>query len=190
MTIYPFGRYSIGKIKIQFTKGESKMNSTASLQKAVSVKELDYQEQYQAQVNPYMAKQHPIVRGLHHVLQGLSMFCIVLAGVCFFVALYYTCLWAATGSFTSLGKATNLPIAWVTYGLSMSLIVFPWGLDSMLLRVFPAVIFPAAWYRSNKPIQFKTGIGAFFAGLGIMCAGAPGAAYFIGLASQALQKIF
>ena len=165
------------------------MNSTASLQNTVSAKELEYQEQFQAQVNPYMAKQHPIVRGLHLMLQGLSLFCFVLASVCFFVALYYTCLWAATGSFTSLGKATNLPIAWVSYGLSMSFMVFPWGLDSMLLRVFPAVIFPANWYRSNKPIQFKTGIGAFFTGLGIMCAGAPGAAYFIGLASQVLQKL-
>ena len=165
------------------------MNSTANFQKTVSVKELDYTEQYQAQVNPYLAKQHPIIRGLHLMLQGLSLFCFVLASVCFFIALYYTCLWAATGSFTSLGKATNLPIAWVSYGLSMSFMVFPWGLDSMLLRVFPAVVFPAAWYRSNKPIQFKTGIGAFFAGLGIMCAGAPGAAYFIGLASQALQKL-
>jgi hypothetical protein len=189
MTIYPFGRYSIGKIKNQLTKGESKMNNTASLPNTVSMKELGYKEQYQAQVNQYMAKQHPIVRGLHYMLQGLSMFCFVLASVCFFIALYYTGLWAATGSFTSLGKATNLPIAWVTYGLSMSFMVFPWGLDSMLMRVFPAVIFPAAWYRSNKPIQFKTGIGAFFAGLGIMCAGAPGAAYFIDLASQALQKL-
>jgi hypothetical protein len=166
------------------------MNSTASFQNAVSVKELEYKEQYQGQVNQYMAKQHPIVRGLHYVLQGLSLFCIVLAAICFIVALYYTCLWAATGSFTSLGKAINLPIAWVTYGLSMSLLVFPWGLDGMLLRVFPAIVFPAAWYRSSKPIQFKTGLGAFFASYGIMCAGAPGAVYFIGLASQALQKLF
>jgi hypothetical protein len=106
------------------------------------------------------------------------------------VAMYNTCLWAATGSFTSLGKAIYLPIGWVNYGLSMSLLVFPWGLDAMLMRVFPAVIFPAAWYRSRKPIQFSTGIGAFFAGFGIMCAGAPGAAHFIGLASQALQNLF
>ena len=166
------------------------MNSTASLQNTVSAKELEYQEEFQAQVNAYIAKQHPIVRSLHMMLQGLSLACMALAGVCFFVALYYTGLWAATGSFTSLGKAANLPIAWVSYGLSMSFLVFPWGLDSMLMRIFPAVVFPAIWYRSNKPIAFKTGIRAFFAGLGIMCSGAPGAAYFIGLASQALEKIF
>jgi hypothetical protein len=166
------------------------MNSTASLQNVVATKEPEYQVQFQAQVNAYIAKQHPLVRGLHLTLQGLSLACMIVAGVCFFVALYYTGLWAATGSFTSLGKATNLPLAWVSYGLSMSFLVFPWGLDSMLMRVFPAVVFPAAWYHSSKPIAFKTGIGAFFAGFGIMCAGAPGAAYFIGLASQAIQKIF
>jgi len=166
------------------------MDSTASLQNVVSAKEQEYQEKFQAQVSAYIAKQPSFVRGLHLMLQGLSLACMALAGVCFFVALYYTGLWAATGSFTSLGKATNLPIAWVSYGLSMSFLVFPWGLDSMLMRIFPAVVFPAAWYRSNKPIAFKTGAGAFFAGFGIMCAGAPGAAYFIGLASQALEKIF
>jgi len=155
-----------------------------------SSSELDNSAQIRARFSEYLAKQLPIVRGLHIVLQGLALFCAGLAVVCFFVALYYTGLWAATGSFTSLGKATNLPIAWVSYGLSMSLLVFPWGLDSMLMRVFPAIIFPAAWYSSPKPIQYKTGIGAFFAGFGIMCAGAPGAAYFITLASQALQKIF
>jgi hypothetical protein len=60
----------------------------------------------------------------------------------------------------------------------------------MLLRVFPAVIFPLAWYRSSRPIPFITGAGAFFAGLGITCAGAPGAVHFFNLASQALQKLF
>jgi hypothetical protein len=124
------------------------------------------------------------------VLQGLSLLCLANAAIWFGVALYQTILWATTGSSTSLGAATYLPNAWVSFGLSMSLLVFPWGLDSMLMRAFPAVIFPVAWYRSNRPIPFMTGWGAFFAGFGITCAGAPGAAYFIGLASQALQKLF
>jgi len=166
------------------------MKSTISIQNCVSTKELEYKEQFQAQVNQYLEKQLPVVRGLHRVLQGLSLACFVLAGACFFIALYYTYIWATTGSFTSLGDAIYLPIAWVNYGLSMSFLVFPWGLDSMLLRAFPAMIFPATWFRSNKPILFKTGLGAFFAGFGVMCSGAPGAAYFIGLASKALQNLF
>jgi hypothetical protein len=169
------------------------MKSTAGMPNAASPKELEYKEQFQAQVNQYLEKQHPVVRGLHRVLQGLSLLCLALSIICFCVALYHTFLWATTGSFTSLGKATYLPNAWVNFGLSMSLLVFPWGLDSMLLRVFPvfpAVIFPGAWYRSSKPLPFNTGPGAFFAGFGVTCAGAPGAAYFIGLASQALQRIF
>ncbi len=166
------------------------MNSAVGIQDAISKKGLEYKEQYRAKVNQYVAKQHPIVRGLHRVLQGLSLLCLANAAICFGIALYYTFLWATTGSFTSLGAATYLPNAWVNYGLSMSLIMFPWGLDSMLIRAFPAVIFPLAWYRSNRPIPFSTGLGAFCAGFGIMCAGAPGAAHFVGLASQAIQKLF
>ncbi len=166
------------------------MKSTTSLQNVVSVNEPENNEAFRARFSEYQGKQHPIIRGLHYVLMGLSIACLVLSLVCYVVALYYTYLWATTGSFTSLGQATNLPIAWVTAGLSLSLMVFPWGLDSMLMRVFPAVNFPLKWYRSNRTIQFKTGLRAFFAGFGIMCAGAPGAVYFFGLASQALQKLF
>ena len=159
------------------------MKSTASIQDAALLREQEYKEQFQARFGQYLEKQHPIIRGLHRMLQVLAVLCIALAGIMFVVALYYTFVWAFTG------EATLLDDSWVNYGLSMSLMVFPWGLDSMLMRVFPAIIFPAAWYRSRKPIQFKTGIGAFFGGFGIMCAGAPGAAYYVGLASQAIQKL-
>lgn len=166
------------------------MKSITSIQNAVTGKAPEQAEEFRARFGEYLGKQHPVVRGLHYVLAGVAIVCAALAVVWYFVALYYTFLWATTGSFTSLGQATNLPIAWVTAGLSLSLMVFPWGLDSMLMRVFPAIIFPLKWYRSNKAIQYKTGIRAFFAGFGIMCAGAPGLAYFIGLATQALQNLY
>ena len=164
------------------------MKSTASIQNSVSNQE--YTEQFRAKVDQYMAKQPMIVRILHLGLQGVSYLCIVLATIFFFTALYYTFVWATTGSFTSLGEATYLPDAWVNFGLSMSFLVFPWGLDSMLTRIFPAVIFPVTWYRSNQPLPFKTGPRYIFAGFGIMCAGAPGLVHMINLASQALQKLF
>ena len=166
------------------------MKSAVSNPGVVSTKALDYSDQFQTQFNQYLAKQHPIVRGLHYVLMGVAILTAVLACIFFFAALYQTILWAATGSITSLGKATDLPIAWVNFGLSMSFLVFPWGLDSMLMRVFPAVIFPAAWYRLTKSVQYTTGWKTIFAGFGIMCAGAPGASYMINLAVQALQKLF
>ncbi len=166
------------------------MKSIASVQSAISNQELDRGESFPAQFNRYLQKQPPVVRGLHHALTGLAVCCMVLTGFLHLVGLYYTFLWATTGSFTSLGQATYLPMAWVNFGLSMSFLVFPWGLDSMLLRVFPAIIFPATWYKSKKPINYKTGWGAFFAGFGIMCAGAPGAVYITGLALQALQQLF
>jgi hypothetical protein len=161
------------------------MEGTANVQSTISTEQ--HNEQLKAQLSAYLAKQPPIIRGLHWVLQGVAVVCMGLAVWFFFAAMYQTVLWAATGSFTSLGQATRLPDAWVNFGLSMSFLVFPWGLDSMLLRVFPALVFPIAAYRSNKPLHYFTGLGAFFAGLGIMCAGAPGAARMIDLMRQAIR---
>ena len=166
------------------------MKSTASLQNGVSEKVLETKAQFQTQLNEYLHQQHPIVRSLHQVLKGLAVFCTVLGGIFLVAALYQTYIWATTGSFTSLGAATYLPNAWVNFGLSMSFVAFPLGLDSMLMRVFPAIIYPATNDRSGKWINYKTGLGAFFAGFGIMCAGAPGAVHMVNLALAALQKLF
>ena len=160
------------------------MKSTASLQNVVPIKEREYSEQYQAKVSEYMAKQPTIVRGLHFVLQGLFLICLVLACIMFVVALYYTFVWISNGSLVKLDNA------WIDFGLSMSFLAFPLGLDTMLTRIFPSVIFPASLYRSNRPIPFSTGIGYIFGGLGIVCAGAPGAVHIFNLASLAIQKLF
>ncbi len=160
------------------------MNSTVDLQNATSSNEQSNKDQYQVKVNQYMAKQPGIVRGLHTILQVVFLIAIVLATIFFAVALYYTFVWIFTGALTKLDDA------WVDYGLSMSFLAFPLGLDSMLTRIFPSAIFPPSLYRSTKPIAFMTGIGAFFAGFGIMCAGAPGAVHMVDLVSQAIQKLF
>jgi hypothetical protein len=160
------------------------MKSTTQLQSVPSAKEPGYTAQFQASIGAYLQEQHPIVRGLHWLLQALAFLCLALAIILFSVALYYTFVWAFTGELTRLADV------WVNFGLSMSFLVFPWGLDAMLLRVFPTVIFPIAWYHSSKPIRYITGIGAFFAGFGITCAGAPGAVHFFDLASQAIQNLF
>ena len=164
------------------------MNSTDSTQSKPSPQGLGYREQFKAQLSEYLDKQPAIVRGLHQVLKVVALICLALAIIFGIVAVYYTILWAATGSFTSLGKATYLPEAWVNFGLSMSFLVFPWGLDAMLLRAFPTDAFiPYAYGKTTKPINFFTGIGAFFAGLGITCAGAPGLVRMIDLLRQGFQ---
>jgi hypothetical protein len=153
------------------------MNNSASIQNVVSKKGSEYRKEFLAKFDQYLAVQHPIVRGLHVALKVLAMICFILVFVFIGIAIYYTILWALTGSFSSLGKATYLPTAWVNFGLSCSLMVFPWGLDSMLMRAFQTDAFlPAAYGNAGKPIKFMTGLGAFFAGFGIMCAGAPGVA--------------
>jgi hypothetical protein len=153
------------------------MNSTTSIQNVESKKGSEYRKEFLAKFNQYLATQPAIVRGLHVVLKILATICFALPFIFFAIAIYYTILWATTGSFTSLGQATYLPTAWVNFGLSCSLMVFPWGLDSMLLRAFQTDAFlPAAYGNARKPVKFMTGWPVFFAGLGIMCAGAPGAA--------------
>jgi hypothetical protein len=184
MTIYLVERYSKDTIKQEhLQKEENLMNTTASKQNIVSEKAQEYIEDYKAKVNQYMEKQPSIVQGLHYVLQGLFLIATVIAAIMFVVALYYTFVWIFTGTLTKLDDA------WVDYGLSMSFLAFPLGLDSMLTRIFPAVIFPVSLYRSNRPIQFMTGIRAFIAGFGITCAGAPGAVHLFNLLSQALQNL-
>jgi len=167
------------------------MKSTAGIPNAASQKELEYKEQFLAQFNQYLATQHPIIRGLHLVLKGLAMICFALPFIFGIIAMYYTFLWATTGSFSSLGEATYLPTAWVNFGLSCSFLVFPWGLDAMLMRAFPTGAFLVyAYGQVRKPIRFMTGLGAFFAGLGVTCAGAPGAVYITGVIWQFIQNLF
>jgi|GEM_PF-1327624 len=167
------------------------MNNTTNIQNDVSKKGTGYREQFLAKFNQYLATQHPIVRGLHWVLKALAVICFILPFIFAGIAIYYTILWAVTGSFSSLGQATSLPTAWVNFGLSCSLMVFPWGLDSMLLRAFQTDAFlPVAYGNTRKPIKFMTGLGAFFAGLGIMCAGAPGAATIPSVIWQFIQSLF
>lgn len=147
------------------------MRNTASFQRVVSKKGTEYREQFLAQFNQYLATQHPILRGLHLVLKGLAMICFVLPFIFGLVTLYQTYIWVTTGSVASLG------IAWANFGFSCSFLVFFWGLDAMLMRAYPTGAFLQYAYGTvRKPIRFTTGVGAFFAGFGIMCAGAPGAA--------------
>jgi len=167
------------------------MKNTASLQGAVPAKGTEYRNEFLAQFQGYLATQPPIVRGLHIVLKVLAMICFALPIIFFVIAIYYTILWATTGSFTSLGQATSLPLAWVNFGLSCSFMVFPWGLDAMLMRAFPTDAFLVyAYGKVQKPVRFMTGLGAFFAGFGIMCAGAPGAAAIPAAIWQFIQGLF
>ncbi len=68
--------------------------------------------------------------------------------------------------------------------------VFFWGLDAMLLRAFPTTAFLQYAYGTiRRPVKFTTGLGAFFAGFGIMCAGAPGAVTIPAAIWQFIQSL-
>ncbi len=161
------------------------MKSTTSLQGAVPTKGTEYREQFLAQFNQHLATQHPIVRGLHLLLKGLTMICFALPFIFGVIAFYQTIVWATTGNVSSLG------IAWANFGFSCSFMVFFWGLDAMLMRAFPTGAFLVyAYGQVRKPIRFTAGLGAFFAGFGIMCAGAPGAAIIPTVIWQFIQSLF
>jgi hypothetical protein len=113
------------------------------------------------------------------------MVCFILPFVFGIIAMYQTIIWVTTGSVASLG------IAWANFGFSCSFMVFFWGLDAMLMRAFPTGAFLVyAYGQVRKPIKFMTGLGAFFAGFGIMCAGAPGAATIPSAIWQFVQSLF
>lgn len=161
------------------------MKSTASMRGVAPQKGTEYRDQFRAQFDQYLATQHPIVRGLHLVLTGLAMVCFALPFIFGIIAMYQTVIWVTTGSVASLG------VAWANFGLGCSFMVFFWGLDAMLMRAFPTGAFLVyAYGQVAKPIRFTTGLGAFFAGFGIMCAGAPGAATIPATIWQFIQSLF
>ena len=161
------------------------MKSTASLQGAASTKGTEYRDQFRSQFNQYLASQPSFVRGLHMVLQGLAMVCFVLPFIFGLIAFYQTYIWATTGSVALIG------VSWMNFGLSCSLMVFPWGLDAMLMRAFPTNAFLQYAYGTvRKPVKFMTGLGAFFAGFGVMCAGAPGVAVIVPVIWKFIQGLF
>jgi len=161
------------------------MKSTVSLHGVVPTKGTEYRAEFLAKFNEYLATQHPIVRGLHLVLKGLAMICFIFPFIFGGIALYQTYIWATTGSVASLG------IAWANFGFSCSFLVFFWGVDAMLMRAFPTGAFLVHAYGTvRKPVKFLTGVGAFFAGFGIMCAGAPGAATISAAIWQFIQSLF
>lgn len=160
------------------------MKNTASIQGAVPTKGSTYRDQFRSQFNQYLATQSSVVRSLHLVLQGLAMICFVLPIIFGLIAFYQTYIWATTGNVALLG------VAWANFGLSCSLMVFPWGLDAMLLRAFPTNAFlQYAYGKYERPVKFMTGLGAFLAGFGVMCAGAPGVATIVPVIWQFVQSI-
>ena len=126
------------------------------------------------QFEAHLASQPTIIRALHTFLKGFQIACIALAGIFWIVAIIITIRWAVTG------VVGNLAEAWVNYGLAMSLIVFPMGLDVMLLRANPTDIYSLDSSLNVKK-DLHTGVKAFFMGFGITFGGLPGFVYIGGL---------
>ena len=113
------------------------------------------------------------------------MACFVIAGIAFAYGLYTTVRWLFTGDLGSL------PEAWATYGLSMSLLVLPMGLDVLLLRVFPADMgIMSGQLDADTQKELVTGTRAILAGSAITFGGLPGAVYMTELAIELFKSLF
>lgn len=138
-----------------------------------------------AQFNRHLAEQPAIVRATHKFLKGFQLACIALAGIFWVVGIIVTVRWAFTGDLSGLAEA------WVNYGLSMSFLVLPMGLDVLLLRVHPTDIYTLSnSLDSTNRTKLTTGVTALLAGLAITLGGAPGTVHMINLARQALESLF
>ncbi len=157
------------------------MKTQTKLQTSMGGEEtmLDHKRVYFETFKAYLDKQPGIVKTLHKILKVFAAVNFALVAYFFVTGLYWTFVWITTGALDQLG------VSWANYGLSMSFLVFPWGLDIMLLRAWPTELQPISY---SKPVVFRTGPMQILAGFGITAAGGPGAANMIRLVSEALQK--
>ncbi len=138
-----------------------------------------------AQFDQHFDQQPGFVKALHKFLRGFEVVCFVIAGIAFVYGLYTTVRWLFTGD---LGP---LAVAWATYGLSMSLLVLPMGLDVLLLRVFPAEMgMMSSQLDADTQADLTTGMRAILYGIAITFGGLPGAFYMTDLAIETLKSLF
>jgi hypothetical protein len=134
-----------------------------------------------AQFEQQFGEQPDFVRALHGLLRGLEMLCYVIASVAFAYGLYETVRWFFTRDPAPVAEA------WTAYGLSMSLLVLPLGLDVLLLRVFPTDMgIMGNQLDADKLRELTTGARAILFGIAITLCGLPGAVYMTQLAITTL----
>lgn len=148
-------------------------------------KDAERQAKRRAQFEQHLTRQPGFVKGLHTFLKGFEMLCFVIAGIAFVYGLYTTVRWLFTGD---LGQ---LPVAWATYGLSMSLLVLPMGLDVLLLRVWPADMgMMSGQLDADTNKDLTTGFRAILIGIAVTFGGLPGLFYMTNLAIETINSLF
>ena len=118
---------------------------TTNVPKTLTNKEA--RENLKSQLAQYLALRPESIQSAHKWMKGLEVAGVVIIIAAFCVALVVSFAW----------KSLNpqvIPIAWFAFAASMGLTMVLLGLDAIILRAFPPVLWP------GKPPAFVTGSGA------------------------------
>jgi hypothetical protein len=124
--------------------------------KPVSNKEA--RENLKLQLAEYLAQQPGSTQTVHKVMNGLEVAGVVIIITAFIVALVLSFAWKSI-------NPMMIPIAWFAFAASASLTMILLGLDAIVLRAFPPILWP------GKPSRFTTGSGATWRGWAFMAGG-------------------
>jgi hypothetical protein len=134
---------------------------TTNVQKSLTNKEA--RETLKSQLDQTLALRPESVQSAHKWMKGLEIAGLVIIIAAFSVAMVVSIAW----------KSLNpqvIPIAWFAFAASMGLTMILLGLDAIILRAFPPVLWPGI------PPKFVTGSSAVWRGWAYIVGGLVAAA--------------
>jgi hypothetical protein len=120
-----------------------------NVQKTLTNKE--GRENLKSQLAQYLALRPESIQSTHKWMKGLEVAGVVVIIAAFSVAMVVSIAWKSLNPLV-------IPIAWFAFAASMGLTMILLGLDAIILRAFPPILWP------GKPPAFVTGSGAVWRG--------------------------
>ncbi len=125
------------------------MNQTTNVQKFATEKEAT--EHLRSQLTQYLGQQSKSTQSLHRWMKRLEVVGMGIIAAAFLVALYVSIAWKSVNPIV-------IPIAWFVFAASAAPAMVFLGLDAIILRAFPPVVWP------GKLPKFLTGSWAVWTG--------------------------
>ena len=129
------------------------MNQTANVQKFATEKEA--KEHFKLQLAEYLGQQPESTQSLHKWMKRLEAAGVGIIVAAFIVAMYVSVAWRSVNPIV-------IPMAWFFFAASVAPVMIFLGLDAIILRAFPPVMWP------GKLPKFVTGSGAVWTGWGFI----------------------
>jgi len=125
------------------------MNQTANVQEFATKKEA--RGLFKLQLAQYLGQQPETTQSLHRWMKRLEMAGVGIIVAAFIVAMYVSVAWRSVNPIV-------IPMAWFFFAASVAPVMIFLGLDAIILRAFPPVMWP------GKLPKFVTGSGAVWTG--------------------------